>query len=274
MKIGIVGYGFVGKAVAHGFQKAELIIVDPILGKTPSELVEQKPEVVFICVPTPMGENGAINVSIVEKVLDEMSSLDNTLFVLKSTVTPDNVDALFKKYKNFVYNPEFLTEKNALNDFEFPFMHVFGGEPNNCKKLHSVYKKWSICAPCTAKFMSAQEASFVKYSINSYLATRVSFWNQMEQLVQSKGASYENVRDAFICDPRIGMSHTNVPGHDGRRGFGGSCFVKDSNALLHYSQNKLSVLKEAWNYNCDVRNQYGDILQREKDQHVSFVKIE
>lgn len=93
--VGVVGAGFVGRAVAHGFKKQNVLLIDPILGSSTSDLLDKKPDVVFICVPTPMGEDGVINASIVEKVLFELKDL-KTLLVLKSTVVPDIVERLSK----------------------------------------------------------------------------------------------------------------------------------------------------------------------------------
>lgn len=272
--VGVVGNGFVGSAVANGFRDQNVVVIDPKLGTKMQQLIDVKPEVVFICVPTPMGDDGVIDASIVKKVLGELEGLPkSTLLVLKSTVVPDIVDAFSKQYENFIYNPEFLTEANAKLDFERPFMHVFGGGEENCKHLQHIYENYSICLPCTVKIMTAKEASFVKYAMNSYLATKVAFWNEMEQLIVSHGADYNTVRDAFTTDPRIGTSHSMVPGPDGRRGFGGSCFVKDVHALLHFANGKLDTLKTAWNVNCDLRAQYPELLEREQSQHVQFNKI-
>lgn len=272
INVGVVGYGFVGRAVANGFKNQNVIIIDPNEGTSTQDLLDQKPDVVFICVPTPMGVDGVIDASIVEHVLFELKDLD-TLLVLKSTVVPDIVERLSLQYKNFIYNPEFLTEANASRDFQFPFLHVFGGEKEYCDKLHNIYLKYSICGPCEVQKMSAKEASFVKYSINSYLALKVIFWNQMKEVIEAAGANYDTVRGGFICDPRIGGSHSMVPGPDGRKGAASSCFAKDIPALVRYSNNSLSILREAWNVNCDIRNSYGDVLPREKAQHIVFNKI-
>lgn len=150
---------------------------------------------------------------------------------------------------------------------------MFGGNEAHCTQLQLIYENYSICKPCTVKKVTAKEASFIKYSINSFLALKVVFWNQMKAVIESSGASYDRVRDGFICDPRIGDSHSMVPGHDGRAGTGSACFSKDVPALIHYSDKSLSILREAWNANCDIRNAYGDPLPREQEQHITFTKI-
>ena len=273
--IAVVGYGFVGKSIAHGFRNCNLVIADPNLGTSTKDLLEFDGifDAIFIAVPTPMGPDGKINSDIVEKVMDELSGLD-TILVLKSTVVPDTVEKLAQKYTNFVYNPEFLTEKNALNDFVNPFMHVFGGEYGMSDVLTHIYEAYSECDMTVPMYyMSAKEASFVKYTMNSYLTTKVLFFNQIADLCQKHGANYGTVMSAVGTDSRIGHAHTSVPGHDGRRGAGSACFSKDVPAFIHFSENELSILREVWNSNVDIRNSYGEPLPRELEQHITFNKI-
>lgn len=271
VNIGIVGYGFVGKAIAHGFQNCNLVIADPILNTSTKNLTESglKFEAVFISVPTPMGNDGSINCSIVQSVLDELRELD-TLLVLKSTVVPDLVSEFSKKYKNFIYNPEFLTEKNALNDFEFPIMHVFGGDPEKTKQLGEIYDEYSICWPGVEKIcMTAPEASFVKYGINTFLSTKLTFWNQFHSLAQSANCNYDTIINAIGKDKRVGAGHTAVPGPDGKLGWGGACFKKDSMAFIKYAGDGASLLNEANIINNKIRSQY-ELDDREKEQNVKF----
>lgn len=270
--IAIVGYGFVGKSVEHGFKQNNLFIIDPQLGTDTSLILDKHIDAVFICVPTPMGKNGRIDASIVLKVIDELKDL-NTILVLKQTVTPDIVGELAARVKNFVYNPEFLTERNALNDFEFPFMNVYGGESRYTTALEYIYKNHSICKDAPSHHMSAVEASFAKYGVNSFLSTKVLFWNQFSELCSAHSADYSKIQKAIGTDARIGVSHTTVPGHDGRKGAGSACFSKDVPALIQFSDKKLSILNEAWNVNCDIRNSYGQVLPREKEQHIKYIKI-
>jgi len=273
LNIGIVGLGFVGSAVAHGFQNNNLFLVDPNLGTDTSLLKKQKMDAVFICVPTPMGENGAVDISIVIKVLSELKDVD-TLLVLKSTVPPNLVDEFSKFYDKFVYNPEFLTERNALWDFENPISNVYGGQIEHTKQLEQIYKNHSICKEANTFHMTAQEASFVKYGMNSFLSAKVLFWNQFYDLTQIAGADFNIIKRAIANDVRIGPSHMNVPGEDGHRGFSGSCFPKDVPAFVNYSfqmGEPFTVLKEVWNKNCDYRS--ANLLPRELQQHIKFNKI-
>lgn len=272
LNIAIIGHGFVGKAVEHGFKQNNLFIIDPQLGTDTSLILDKHLDAVFICVPTPMGEDGKIDASIVLKVIDELKDL-NTILVLKSTVTPDIVGEIAAKVKNFVYNPEFLTERNALNDFEFPFMNVYGGDVRYTTALEYIYKNYTICKDAPSHHMSAVEASFTKYAVNSFLFTKVVFWNQFSELCDQYSADYSKIQKAIGADARIGMSHTTVPGHDGRKGSSGPCFGKDVPALINFSDKTLIILREAWNVNCDYRNAYDVPLAREQAQHIKFNKI-
>lgn len=293
--VGIVGVGFVGAATAHVFKNNNLYIVDPmvddplwqerhsnllrlnpVLSKSVSILYEQKIDAVFVCVSTPMGTDGAIDTSNVENVFESIKDLEETIIVLKSTVIPSVVEKYEAEYSNFVYNPEFLTEKDALYDAAHPISNVYGGKIENTKKLEQIFAEHSICAPANTFHMTAAEASFVKYTVNSFLATKVLFFNQLHDLTEAAGCDYNKIRAAVSNDDRIGPSHTFVPGNDGYSGFSGSCFPKDCPALIHYSikmGKEFSLLKSAWNANCDYRTN-NDRTDREIMQHIKFNKIQ
>ena len=269
IKIGIVGHGFVGKAVDYGFSNnVEKILIDPNYNTTCSELQSFDPDVVFVCAPTPMGDNGGINASIVLECCNEINKFTNALIVLKSTVTPDIVKKLSVLYDKFVYNPEFLTEKNANEDFVNQFMLVLGGASHNTQELEEIYNEFSICRPCPVFHMSAAEASFVKYGINTFLATKVTFFNQMYDIAKKHGANYNTIISALGSDPRITHSHTTVPGFDNKRGYGGACFPKDTAAFNDFAKT-FSLLNEAIICNNKLRKNY-KLDKREKEQNVQY----
>ena len=122
-------------------------------------------------------------------------------------------------------------------------------------------------------YVKPAEASFIKYGINSFLMTKVLFWNQYSELCNNHNVDYNLIKEAIGTDVRIGSSHMNVPGHDGRRGSSSACFGKDVPAMIQYSEKSLSILLEAWNENCDIRNSYAEPLPREKEQHITFNKL-
>lgn len=271
--IAIVGHGYVGKAVEHGFntKKNNLILIDPALyGNSVDDIGEC--DVAFVCVPTPFGENGSIDASIVIDVTEKLLEKTESIVVIKSTVIPSIVKKLSQANSRVIYNPEFLTEANALHDFVNPPFHVFGGDSsyNYTKDLENLYLKYSRCQPAPIFHMTAQDAAFVKYGINSFLATKVMWFNQYKTLIDQHGSDYDSIINAMGTDARIGHSHTQVPGPDGRAGFGGACFPKDTNALKSFDINHtLTLLSEAITRNNYVRSQY-DLDDREKEQKVVY----
>lgn len=273
LKLAVVGHGFVGTAVDSGFndELCEKMIIDPNYDTSITDLPTNWPDLTFVCVPTPMGDDGSIDSSIVDATLFYLLENVSGLIVLKSTVIPSIIKQ-YEHYENFIYNPEFLTERNAKYDFKFPFMHVFGGKPSNCDLLKAYYDRFSHCLPCDVYSMTPMEASFVKYGINSFLATKVSWFNQFYDLVQTMDCDYNTIIDAIGADARVSSGHTKVPGPDGRRLFGGACFTKDTNALMAFSkamQSELTILEEAITVNNVGRSQY-ELDDREKAQNVSY----
>jgi len=205
---------------------------------------------------------------------------------VKSTITPDVIDRLYssldrRQIDRFAYNPEFLTEKNAKADFVTAKFHVIGGSPQSTQELIEIYDIFSGCESNDYHRMTAYEASFVKYTINSYLATKVTFFNQLYDLANAYGCSYNIITRAAGLDPRVGMGHTRVPGFDGKRGFGGACLPKDTNALLRFSTAKneetgdevsFDLLEKVLDINTRYRVQY-DLDDREKINNITFVKF-
>lgn len=271
--IAIIGHGYVGKAVDYGFTTNEVnkLIVDPALyNNSLKDLRGTRIDAAFVCVPTPMGADGSINSSIVEETVKELSALITGLIVIKSTVIPSVVQELSSIDSHVIYNPEFLTEKNALDDFINPPMHVFGGEKGATARLETLYNEHSRCKPCPVFHMTAMEASFVKYGINSFLATKVLWMNQFKDIVNGSGAKYNVIANAIGSDTRIGHSHMQVPGPDGRKGYGGACFPKDTKAFLHFSDSKFTVLDEVIKANNVYRSEY-ELDDREKEQNVVYI---
>ena len=261
-KIGIIGKGFVGGAVSNGFNKnVEQIIVDPVHSDTTLEqLVEQSPTLTFVCVPTPPNEDGSINVDIVTDVLVELSMRDyKGVVVVKSTIIPDYLQQFKKEFDlKIVYNPEFLTEANAHADFINPNMQVLGGKWKDCEVVEKAYLRHSSVKVVPTFKTDLTTASLLKYTINSYLATKVMFMNDIHKLHQAgtSQVSWEQFTDMLTRDPRIGDSHMQVPGPDGEFGFGGHCFPKDTEALLKYANDKsikLNMLKKAVEINKKIR---------------------
>lgn len=268
MKILIIGHGFVGKAIDYGFShpKVEKTIVDPKYGTDISSVNVLEFDCIFVCVPTPMGNSGSVDASIVGKVLQRLKQVSNPI-IIKSTIPP-NIIKVWKDRKNVVYNPEFLTEKSANEQFVDPQFHILGGCPTATHQVELLYEEYSLCKPCPVLHMTAEEASFVKYTINTFLATKVTFFNQLFDAVADTDANFATIIKAVAMDSRIGPSHTRVPGFDGKQGYGGACFPKDVSAFVNYSD-KLTLLEEVSKINNQYRLQY-ELDEREKEQNVSF----
>lgn len=277
-KLAIVGHGFVGKAVDFGFEHAAVkkLLIDPKYGSTIDDLEAFQPNLTFICVPTPMKDNGRVDATAVEDAVLKALYHTNGGVALKSTVTPDVLERLLntistedKKYLNrFVYNPEFLTESNAMNEFvNQPFM-ILGGEAGACQALQNLYHDFS-CVHCDNYIhMSALEASVAKYTVNSFLALKVAFFNQIYDLCDEYALFYTAVLRGVLADPRIGHSHTKVPGFDMKRGFGGACLPKDTKAITSITDS-LTLIEEAIKVNNKLRINY-DLSEREKEQNVNY----
>mgnify|MGYP001178899774 CR=1 FL=1 len=246
MKLGIVGHGFVGSAVSHGFTKElDKFIVDPkyFSENTISDLVKFNPDATFVAVPTPQLESGECNTEILESVLKDLNQIKNHLVIIKSTVPAYKLQAFQEQCIDLriVYNPEFLTERNHLDDFVNPPMHVFGGRASDTDAVEKLYNDHSVCDACPVFKTDIVTASMVKYCINSFLATKVTFMNEMYDVLRAAGGSdWKSFIEIIQSDPRIGRSHLKVPGTDGMRGYAGSCFPKDTNALAWFAREILN----------------------------------
>ena len=279
MKIGIVGYGFVGKALANGIKKSvDLSIIDPKLNTSIKDLENINPELIFICVPTPMKNDGTQDISIVESVISDLNKYcSSSLFVLKSTVLPSNVKHIDGVCKSLILNPEFLRENFADEDFINSDLILFGGDKDQANKLSNFYSDHTKCINKKHIFVDLVSAALIKYTINSFLATKVIFFNEIKQIFDksSTNDSWNNFIEALSSDKRIGDTHMQVPGPDGRNGFGGACFPKDTNALLDYSKEinaNFNLLDKVISLNNAIRAEYNMPTERELEQNIGFKK--
>ena len=277
MKIGIIGYGFVGKALEAGItNSAKILKIDPKLNSKIDDLIDFDPDAIFICVPTPMNKDSSQDISVLRNVIDEIIKLNlKALIIVKSTVLPKYIKKIENVIPEFVYNPEFLREKHAAEDFINSKLIVFGGSLDSCKDLENIYNNYTKCISNDYIFTDPTAASLIKYSINSFLATKVTFFNELKQLFKKSGtkSSWEEFINAMSRDERVGNSHMQVPGHDGRLGFGGACLPKDSNAFSKYADEidtPLNVLKTVINTNNNIRASYNTQTERESDQNIKF----
>ena len=286
-RLAVVGHGFVGQAVAYAFTHplVSFFAVDPKYNTSIDDLKGFKPHIVFVCAPTPEGEDGSVDATIVIDAVQKALIHTQALVVVKSTVTPDIIDRIYVSMDKthidrFVYNPEFLTESNAKSDFVNADYHVFGGSENATHELSDIYDIFSGCSSNDYHYMTAFEASFVKYTINAYLSTKVTFFNQIYDLINLYGCSYNIISRTVGLDPRVGIGHTRVPGFDKKRGFGGACLPKDTKALLKFSEStdkdgnlvSMDILERVLDINTRYRKNY-ELDEREKVNNITFVNF-
>jgi UDPglucose 6-dehydrogenase len=254
MKIIIAGYGFVGKAVAAALKPThEIVIVDPQYAINEIKF-HHDADGIIICVNTPTSDSGVIDAGNVANVLDDVPVFMPVL--IKSTVTPAIVDGFDEIYPELAitYSPEFLRARSANDDFLNQRYVVLGGEDPECfwqELFQTTLPNCKIVLNCTAK-----EACMVKYTINSFLALKTSYFNQIADICDNNGLDYDIVRHIVSNDTRIGASHTMVPGPDGERGWGGACFPKDTEAFIQWANtigHPVTLLEEAVNYNRRIR---------------------
>ena len=235
--VGVIGNGFVGSAVVNGFAlHAEVKVYD----KSPELSIDSfesavNCDYVFICVPTPMGQAGASDLNIMDSVISGISREQknkSSINIIKSTVPPGTLEKYVEQYPKlkFVSNPEFLTERSANLDFINATRIILGGDRGDTSRVASLYRdRFPYKKIIETNFATSQ---FIKYMCNCFFATKVSFMNEMFQAAQKLKVNWNDARDGFISDGRIGNSHLDVPGHDGYLGFGGKCFPKDINSFI------------------------------------------
>jgi UDPglucose 6-dehydrogenase len=236
-KIGIIGLGYVGGAVYEWFKTkpktTELFLYDT--GKDIGSMAEAvKADVIFVAVPTPFKNgNGGFDGSAVNETVRTVP--DGKTIVIKSTILPGTTAKLQKQYprKKILFNPEFLRAKTAVRDFIHPDRQVLG--VTNESKSEAEFILSILPKAVHTRVMTATEAEMVKYFGNTFLSTKVIFANQMYDLCESLGISYDAVKETAALDSRIGESHLAV-NDSGYRGYGGSCFPKDTKALIQFAR--------------------------------------
>ena len=294
MSVGVIGQGFVGGSLTTVFaERGETVYTYDKTGKTAQGSFDLSSTwslkgmvdyaervgsakghkfsgVYFVCVPTPMYEDGSADLSIVESVLEDLANIPgDRIAVVKSTVPPGSTDTWNKRYNQMglhvIFNPEFLTEANAINDMREQNRIVLGGPRPYINTVRNIFQRAFPKVPIIKT--SATTAEMVKYVTNCMLAVKVSFANEVAQICEALDADglnidYDKVVEYAKVDRRLGETHWSVPGpvptHDGRyvRGFGGHCFPKDINALMSVARKydvKPSVMQAAWEKNLEVR---------------------
>jgi len=268
--IGIIGNGFVGSAAAFGFSPttgfndAEILIYDkdPLKSTHSLEEVCSRSKVVFVSVPTPAKSDGSIDLTIIHNLFSDISNLAtqspcDAIFLLRSTVIPGTSSKLSSKFNKLkiVFNPEFLTERSSRFDFINQSRVILGGNNEHTNTIANLFRdRFGKSIPIIQT--DFKTAELIKYMCNNYFALKIAYLNEMFMLAKKLDIDWEAALEGFLLDGRIGHSHTSIPGHDGKLGFGGSCFPKDIQAMIAFmNSNNLqtNTLEGAWKTNLKVR---------------------
>lgn len=254
--IGIIGNGFVGEAQAFAFSpvaEIRLYDIDP-LKSTHTLNQTHDSDFVFVCVPTPMYDDGKQNLEFVEEVFKY--SNEKPIYILKSTILPGTTKKLNKIYRKIkiIFSPEFLTERTSKIDMMTQNRIILGGEKRLTNLVRKVYelrfKNKNIIET------DSTTSELIKYMNNTFFATKVSIMNEFKQISDKIGTDWDTALNGFVSDGRVGDSHLHVPGPDGELGYGGKCFPKDVNALIDFSKKlgvNLNTIIGGWNTNLEVR---------------------
>jgi|TARA_R100000149_G_C5874253_1_gene137978 nucleotide sugar dehydrogenase len=270
-KIGVVGNGFVGGAVRYGFSPnvgcdAEVRTYDKDPNKSTHSLEEtiNESDFIFLSVPTPANRDGSINIDILDSVLNDINRISKrqNVILIRSTVVPGTTWSLQEKYTNLnlLFNPEFLTERSANFDFINQSRFIVGSGGSQFSKMHSenftnlITDRFGSCVAVLET--NYETAEMIKYMSNCFFATKISFMNEMYQVAKKCNVNWDEALDGFVSDGRVGHTHLNIPGPDGKYGFGGSCFPKDVQAMIDFGNTldvDMNVLSAVWEKNLEVR---------------------
>ena len=255
-KLGVIGHGYVGESQSFAFSPSfDVRVYDKDSLKSTHSLNEVlDSDFIFVCVPTPMKKDGSQDLSFVENFFK--TAKEGPIYIIKSTVIPGTTNLLNEKFKNLkiIFSPEFLTERTAKLDILTQTRIILGGDKNFTSKVRNIYdirfKNKTVIET------DSLTAEYIKYMNNTFFASKVSIMNEFYRLAKHLGVDWETALYGFVSDQRIGDSHLNVPGPDGKLGFGGTCFPKDINAFISFAKKNnvnMNVLEAAWKTNLEVR---------------------
>jgi UDPglucose 6-dehydrogenase len=252
----IIGYGVVGKNMHKLFPNAD--IHDPR-----QNITATKPfyDVGFICVPTDMTEDGKADISIVEEVVWNWHQRTRALCI-KSTVPPETTALLSRGVgKNLVFSPEFFGSTQHANGVDYNFV-ILGGESPEVDIISELYKEVK-----TGNFhihnTKQETAELVKYAENSFLAMKVTFFNEFYRVAKNLGVNIDEFRELLLLDPRIGRSHTFT--YRKHPYYQSHCFDKDLPAIIQYAKTigvEMDLIKAVVLVNDQMKKEVEEQLSR------------
>lgn len=265
MHILIVGKGFVGDAVGFVLSKRHTVLYnDPAKGETYNMRQLDNLDGVVLCVPTPPHEDGTCDDSLVLEYYEQIREKRKDLHIMiKSTTSIETLTRLqCEEDRYLTFSPEFLVATRAREDMiNAPYFILSSISVQSPSFWTDVFSGCVKNIENSIFCDSMVEAGFVKYATNSFLATKVTFMNELYDLFKratNDVGNFDNVTALMSMDKRIGPSHMQVPGPDGKRGWGGACFPKDTSefVLLGQAMDKpLTVLEAARRANLSHREE-------------------
>ena len=294
IRVGIIGIGMVGEPIRKWFEELngykrgkDLFCYDVDPKKGYSDDVN-KADVVFVAVPTPPNPDGSCNVSIVQNAVATIK--DGKIVVVKSTVAPGTVQNLQNKHpkKKFIFNPEFLTESQAWEDFLSPDRQIVATtqkSTSDAVEVLNLLPKKNFIRPWTSdyskKSVNTTEAEMGKYASNVFGFVKVIYGNILADLSHAltlknkTEVNYDNIKELIGADLRIGSSWLNV-NHGNYCGAGGYCFPKDMNAFISFA-NSLAKDLEKRKTNKDfvkILKKGISVLESARDYNIELLKLQ
>lgn len=259
MKIGIIGHGYVGSAVAASYPNTAVLINDPKLGSESIRVdhLRDNCRAIFVCVPTPQYSTGECDITVLEQALTSLRGYQG-IVIAKSTASP----SAYKKFEqeldlNLAHVPEFLTQARAKFDYVNPHKIVVGCKQELRNEVTDILMSSAVNFDrVKIEYCTIEEASYFKYMANCMLAMKVIINNELYDLANKLNLDWNRLSDIAKTDSRLGNTHWAVPGPDSERGYGGACFPKDTVALKFIANSvgiKLSMLEQAIDQNKKYR---------------------
>jgi UDPglucose 6-dehydrogenase len=234
MIIGVIGLGVVGAAVYRAIGNCFGVVGYDKYKEPYTDLSKVlKADVIFVCAPTPTVD-GIQDLSAIDDVITTLADYNyEGVICVKSTILPKTLDMYSKEYPELklAHNPEFLTAAKAYEDFMAQEAVIISSNNPYCLDvLQQVYNE-ALPRARVYLYNDFMITELAKYMRNVYLAVKVTFANEVYDLCQKLGITYDSVKEAMLSQGGIEPGHWQVPGPDGKLGYGGACFPKDTQAL-------------------------------------------